>query len=108
MDPILHGVLVKKDLINFFLFFGHFFYLSHTFLDFQVTRNIEIKTCGLMMLFECFGNVACEEEPDPRSVFKPDCIFVPWEMVRSFGFELPGFHLYCNLQDTLLYPSDTQ
>ena len=31
----------------FFRSFIIFFHLSHTFLDFQVTRNIEIKTCGL-------------------------------------------------------------
>ena len=51
MDAILHGVLVDfsmtKGLVNFFSVIFYFFHLSHTFLDFRVTRNIEIKTCGL-------------------------------------------------------------
>ena len=62
MDAILHGVLVdfsvNKGLINIFIFrlFFYFFQLSHTFLDFQVTRNIEIKTCGLIDKSDDFNN----------------------------------------------------
>ena len=55
MDAILNGVLVdfsvNTGLINFLYFsvIFYFFHLSYTFLDFQVTRNIEIKTCGLTL-----------------------------------------------------------
>ena len=46
MDAILHGVLVDfsvtTGLINFFFIFRSFFSTSR--IDFQVTRNIEIKS----------------------------------------------------------------